>query len=272
MGVLTKLCVLRNFAVKTGGFTFDVHSNPNIKSMSNLQNKTVVVIGGSSGIGLAVASLAHELGAAVYVTSRNLQKATDAAVKVGTHVRAAALDVNDEQSIQSFFSGLPEEIDHVYIAAGSTRLGSLTDGNLEEAMQAFDERLRGSLRVVRASVHKIKAQGSITFTGGISTDRPISGAWVSGLGTASAEQLARVLVMEFPHIRFNAVSPGYTDTPMWDAIMGGNKAGAFAGIAEKLPVKKIATPQEVASAVIFLMTNASVTGEVIHVDGGARLV
>jgi NAD(P)-dependent dehydrogenase (short-subunit alcohol dehydrogenase family) len=114
--------------------------------------------------------------------------------------------------------------------------------------------------------------GSITFTGGVSTDRPIAGAWISGLGTAAAEQLARVLVMELPRIRFNAVSPGYTDTPMWDSIMGENKQQILAGIAATLPVKKIASPEEVASAVLFLMSNPSITGEVIHVDGGARLI
>jgi NAD(P)-dependent dehydrogenase (short-subunit alcohol dehydrogenase family) len=78
--------------------------------------------------------------------------------------------------------------------------------------------------------------------------------------------------MELPHIRFNAVFPGYTDTPMWDDIMVENKTSISASIAEQLPVKKIATPEEVASAVVFLMSNASVTGEVIHIDGGQRLI
>ncbi|NIJ54605.1 SDR family oxidoreductase [Dyadobacter arcticus] len=117
-----------------------------------------------------------------------------------------------------------------------------------------------------------QSAGSITFTGGVSTDRPITGAWVSGLATASAEQLAKVLVMEFPTIRFNAVAPGNTDTPMWDGIMGENKIGILANVAERLPFKKIASADEVASAAVFLMSNASITGEVIHVDGGSRLI
>ena len=78
--------------------------------------------------------------------------------------------------------------------------------------------------------------------------------------------------MEFPHIRFNAVSPGYTDTPMWDLFLGDNKEQVLSEVAEKLPVKKIATPEEVADAVIFLMSNKSVTGETIHIDGGHRLI
>ncbi len=239
--------------------------------MYNLKSKKVVVVGGSSGMGLAVAQLAFELGAEVTLTSRNLEKATAAAASIAATVKGLALDVDDEQAVNAFFKSF-SSIDHIYIAAGSTKLGSVTDGVLEEAMQSFNTRILGNLRVVRAVSNKINTTGSITFTGGVSTDRPIAGAWVSGLGTASAEQLARVLVMELPHIRFNAVSPGYTDTPMWDAIMGDNKASILASVAEKLPVKKIATPQEVASAVVFLMSNASVTGEVIHIDGGQRLI
>jgi NAD(P)-dependent dehydrogenase (short-subunit alcohol dehydrogenase family) len=239
--------------------------------MNNLKSKTVVVVGGSSGMGLAVAQMAFELGAEVTLTSRNLNKAIAAASSIAASVKGLALDVDDEQAVNAFFKPF-SSIDHIYIAAGSTKLGSVSDGVLEEAMLSFNTRILGNLRVVRAVFNKINATGSITFTGGVSTDRPIAGAWVSGLGTASAEQLARVLVLELPHIRFNAVSPGYTDTPMWDDIMGENKASILASVAEQLPVKKIATPEEVASAVVFLMSNASVTGEVIHIDGGQRLI
>lgn len=237
----------------------------------NLKGKTIIVVGGSSGIGLAVAQLAFALQARVTLTSRDLVRARTAAASIDKHVTGEVLNIDHEESVLSFFANL-DTIDHIYIAAGNTKLGKVTDGSLEENMQSFNTRLLGSLRIVRAVAGKINAGGSITFTGGVSTDRPIASAWVSGLGTASAEQLARVLVMEFPEIRFNAVAPGYTDTPMWDGIMGDNKSQILADVAAKLPVKKIATPEEVASAVIFLMSNPSVTGEVIHVDGGARLV
>ena len=237
----------------------------------NLKDKKIIVIGGSSGIGLSVAKLTYELGANVTLTSRDLHKAVSIAANIDTTVKGLSLNIDDENSVSEMFEAF-DSIDHIYIAAGSTKLGAVTDGILEENMLSFNTRLLGSLRVVRAVANKINATGSITFTGGVSTDRPITGAWVAGLGTASAEQLARVLVMEFPNIRFNAVAPGYTDTPMWDGIMGENKTEILASVAEKLPVKKIASPEEVASAVLFLMSNASITGEVIHVDGGSRLI
>lgn len=216
----------------------------------NLQNKKIIVAGGSSGIGLSVAKMAAAFGAQVTITSRNVLRAKTALATLQGNLHFEALEVNDEHSVDTFFQR-QTDIDHIYIAAGSTKVVSLHDTTLNEAMVAFDERILGSLRIVKAAVKKIQPGGSITFTGGISTDRPISGAWVSGLGTATAEQLARVMAMEFPHIRFNAISPGYTDTPMWDTILGENKAAVLNAVAEKLPVKKIATAEEVAAAVIF---------------------
>ena len=179
--------------------------------------------------------------------------------------------MNSEAEVNVFFEQF-STIDHIYIAAGSTKISNVLEGALDDSMRFFNERLLGGLRIVRAAISKVPFLGSFTFTGGISTDRPIAGAWVSGLGTASAEQLARVLVLEFPGKRFNAVSPGYTDTPMWDTILGDDKSAVLADLAEKIPVKKIASPAEVASAVLFLMSNDSVNGEVIHIDGGNRLV
>ncbi|MEL6484036.1 MAG: SDR family oxidoreductase [Bacteroidota bacterium] len=236
-----------------------------------MKDQKIVVIGGSSGIGKAVCEQASQMGAEVILTSRKLDKAKTTSEKIGSLVIGQELDIDDEKQVQDFFDSL-NEIVHIYIAAGATKLGAVTDGILEENMKAFNTRILGSLRVVRAAVEKVGNLSSIVFTGGISTERPISGAWVSGLATSTAEQLARVLVMEFPNIRFNAVAPGWTDTPMWDDILGDSKDETFKNVADILPVKKIATPEEVASAVIFLMSNSSITGEVIHVDGGGRLV
>lgn len=203
----------------------------------NLKEKEIIVVGGSSGIGLSFATLAYELGANVTLTSRNANKAISVAAQIGSTVKGLELNVDNEHAVVELFKSF-DGIDHIYVAAGSTKLGSVTDGSLEENMLSFNTRLLGSLRVVRATASKINPSGSITFTGGVSTDRPIAGAWVAGLGTASAEQLAKVLVLEFPSIRFNAVAPGYTDTPMWDDIMGENKAAILASVAEKLPAKK----------------------------------
>jgi NAD(P)-dependent dehydrogenase (short-subunit alcohol dehydrogenase family) len=236
-----------------------------------LNQQHIVVIGGSSGIGRAVAEIATQLGATVTITGLAAANTQAVAAQLGAGVGHAALDMADEEAINQFFDTLPT-IDHVYVAGGSTKLGGVLDGPLASSLAAFDLRVAGSLRIVRAAVGKLNKGGSFTFTGGLSTDRPIAGAWVSGLGTAAAEQLARVLVMEFPGVRFNAISPGYTDTPMWDAVLGENKQAVLAEVGSKIPTGRVATPEEVASAVILMMANPSINAEVIHVDGGSRLI
>jgi NAD(P)-dependent dehydrogenase (short-subunit alcohol dehydrogenase family) len=235
-----------------------------------LYNQHVVVVGGSSGIGLAVAQQAHQAGARITLLARSAEQLAQAASTL-ERVETIALDIMDEAGIQAAFARLGP-IDHVYIAAGRTQLGSILNGTIDEQMLPLMERLWGSVHVVRAAVPQLRPGGSITFTGGLSTDRPVAGAWISGVATAAAEQLARVLALELAPLRFNAISPGYTDTPLWDKVLGEAKTQALAGVAERLPVKHIATANEVAAAVLLLMTNSSMTGAIIHVDGGARLI
>lgn len=235
-----------------------------------LRGQQVVVVGGSQGIGLAVAQLAYAQGARVIIMGRS--KARLQAAAAATEGMAwVEMDVGDEAAVARAFAPI-ESINHVYVAAGATRLGSILDEPVAAQVAPLVERVWGSVYVIRAVAHKIAPGGSITLTGGISTDRPVAGAWVSSVGTAAAEQLARIMALDLAPIRFNAVSPGWTDTPMWDRVLGEHKAGVLQGAAERSLVKRIATPEEAAEAVVFLMRNGSVTGEVLHVDGGARLV
>jgi NAD(P)-dependent dehydrogenase (short-subunit alcohol dehydrogenase family) len=235
-----------------------------------LAEQQVVVIGGSEGIGLAVAKAARHLGARVLAVSRTREK-LEAARDAVPGLDIGVADINDAAAIEAIFSTL-STVDHVYIAAGSTKTGSPLDHPLDEFRHKFDERVWGSVDVVRAAHRLIRPGGSFTFTGGLSSDRPVRGAWVSGIATMATEQLARVLALDLAPIRFNAVAPGYTNTPMWDHIFPGSGAQALGEVTEKQPVPRLVTADEVAQAVLLLMQNEAITGETIHIDCGARLV
>jgi NAD(P)-dependent dehydrogenase (short-subunit alcohol dehydrogenase family) len=235
-----------------------------------LEGKHVVVVGGSQGIGYETARLAKQSGAEVTIVSRSLSKLEEASERLGK-VYTAVVDITDEAAVNRLFSTIGQ-VDHVYIAAGSFVGGKILDGSVEQFRPAIESRVWGSVYVIRAAVPKMFSGGSITLTGGLSTDRPVPGAWATAVATAAAEQMSRALSIELNPIRVNAVAPGWTDTPMWDAIFGEAKQGAFQEVASKIPTGRLARAEEVASSVIFLMTNPSITGEVIHIDGGHRYV
>lgn len=235
-----------------------------------MQDQQVVIIGGSEGIGLAVAKMTRAQQARVLVVARTKEK-LEAAQKAVNGLDIAVADINDAASLEAVFSGL-DAVDHIYIAAGSTKTGGPLDAELNAFRQKFDERLWGSLEVVRAAQGIMRPGGSFTFTGGLSSDRPVSGAWVSGIATMATEQLARVLALELAPLRFNAVAPGYTDTPMWNTIFPGEGVKLLDEVVKKNLIPRLVTADEVAQAVLLLMQNKAITGETIHIDCGARLV
>lgn len=235
-----------------------------------MKDQVVIIIGGSSGIGLSTAELALKEGAQVTITGLH-EESTAKALKQLPGARGKALDVLSEEGIDSFLSKY-ETIDHIYVAAGSTKLGGILEGGVDEQMIPINLRLIGSVYLIRAAMPKMNNGGSIIFTGGLSTDRPVAGAWVSGIGTAVTEQLARVMALELAPIRFNAISPGWTNTPMWDKVLGENKESVLEEVADSMLIDRIVEADEVANAVVFLMKNQAITGEVLHVDGGGRLV
>lgn len=243
--------------------------------MFNLLDHHIVVVGGTSGIGLAVAKLAREIGARVTVMGRDRER-LDAAVQGPLQGRATGvlLDVTDADAVQRAFDAL-DPPRHVYVSAAGFVGGSIIDTPLTALRAGLEVRFWGAVNVVRAAAPRMKAAaggGSFVFTGGVSTDRPTAGAWPTSVATGATEQLARCLALELAPLRFNAVAPGWTDTPMWDTLLGTAKTDTFAGVAARLPTGRIATPEEVAQAVLLLMANGSVNAETLHVDGGHRLV
>jgi len=234
-----------------------------------LKGADVVVLGGSSGIGLAAAKLAQHEGATVTIAGRSRDKLAQAQRELG-EVRTVVADVTDEASVGRVFEEL-NHVDHVLISAGTIVNGRIVDNDLATLRHIVDERIWGPTYVVRHARPRMTG-GSITFTSGGLSSRPRLGAAMITAGLAAVEALAPALALELAPVRVNAVTPGLIDTPLLYAAYGANRDALVNGRAAVLPGKRIGTPDEVAHAIIMLMTNEYINGAVLHIDGGGRFL
>ena len=233
--------------------------------MHSLDNQRILVIGGSSGIGLAIAAATADAGASVTIASRNQEKLTAVATKLSGAVHIAVLDTGDNGLLERFFEA-QMNWNHVVVSAAQTRVGSVRTLGLTDAKAAMESKFWGAYRVAR--VAHINGGGSLTLVSGFLSERPSATAVLQGAINAALEALARGLALELAPVRVNAVSPGMIDTPMWDDLPSEKRTEVFETTAEQLPVRKIGRPEDIANAVLFLMTTAYATGSTVRVDGG----
>lgn len=232
-----------------------------------LDGQRVVVIGGSSGIGLAAARLARAEGADVTIAGRSEDRLHEAHRELGGG-DTAVLDITDEAATGALFARWPR-IDHVVISAGTVLNGAIVKNDLDTLRRIVDERLWGVTHVVRHAAPRM-AGGSITLTSGGLSSRPRPGAAMLTAVLAAVEALAPALALELAPVRVNTVTPGLVDTPLLRASPGWETRTEAR--AAMLPVRRIGTAGDVAQVILMLMANGYVTGEVIHVDGGGRYV
>jgi NAD(P)-dependent dehydrogenase (short-subunit alcohol dehydrogenase family) len=236
-----------------------------------LSNKAVVVVGGGSGIGLAVAKQAHLEGASVIILGRSLTKLEQAKGLIGENVRVISTDVMDEMAISQTITEIGS-FDHLFISAQDAATAPLSETMMEKLRLTLDSKIWGAFHVVKHSASQIRAGGSITFISGLAGRRGYSGFAVAGAANAGIEAVARNLAVELAPIRVNTVCAGVIDTEMLDKVFGEQRTEIIKTIAEKLPVKRIGKPEEIADAVLFLMGNGFITGATLLVDGGDALV
>jgi NAD(P)-dependent dehydrogenase (short-subunit alcohol dehydrogenase family) len=234
-----------------------------------LKGANIVVMGGSSGIGLAAAKLAQHEGASVTIAGRSQEKLAQAQRELG-EVRTAVADVTDDASVGRVFETL-DHVDHVLISAGTIVNGRIVDNDLATLRHIVDERIWGPTYVVRHARPRMTG-GSITFTSGGLSSRPRLGAAMITAGLAAVEALTPALALELAPVRVNAVTPGLIDTPLLHAAYGANRDALVNSRAAALPGKRIGTADEVAQAIIMLMTNEYINGAVLHIDGGGRFL
>jgi NAD(P)-dependent dehydrogenase (short-subunit alcohol dehydrogenase family) len=232
---------------------------------------TALVIGGTSGVGLAVARQLAGRGDAVHIAGRNPDRMHRARAAIGGEVQGHVLDAADPAAVAALAARI-SPIDRLVITlAGSGGAGPLGDLPLSGLRQAFEEKYWPTVTALQASLAHLGEQGSVTLVGAVTARAAMPGTAGIGSLNAAIEGLVRPLAAELAPIRVNAVSPGYIDTPWWDGFEPEQRSAFFEQAAAALPTKRIATAEDIAETIVLLATNPNLTGTVIETDGGALL-
>ncbi|OBQ73303.1 SDR family oxidoreductase [Mesorhizobium erdmanii] len=241
----------------------------------SISNQKILIVGGGSGMGLALARRCVEAGAEVVIAGRGEQRLSKAREAFGNPagLDVAVVDITREDQVASLFARVGG-LDHIVSTAadieGAYRL--LPELDLEAAQRVVDSKLFGPLLLAKHGAPRLSASGSMTFVSGIAAYRPAPRGSVVAAVNAALEGLVRALAVELAPIRVNAVSPGWVDTEIWAQVAGDRKAETLTAMAERLPVGRIGQPGDVADAIFFLLGNGFATGTTLHVEGGHRLV
>ena len=239
---------------------------------NGFENKRVVIVGGSSGIGLAVAEEVSLQGAEVVIVSSNAARVQEAIKSIGGEARGEAVDVSDEKAIESCFTNLGT-FDHLVFTAGdSLQVHKLADTDLKQARRAFELRYWSALAAVKYGSRQIRKGGSIVLTTGVAGRRPHSGWVIAASVCGTIEALTRALAIELAPIRVNAVSPGVVRTNLWQNMSSAEREQLFESVGKRLPVGRVGEAQDIAQAFLFLMKEGFSTGQTVVVDGGTVLV
>jgi NAD(P)-dependent dehydrogenase (short-subunit alcohol dehydrogenase family) len=234
------------------------------------KNRHAVIVGGSSGIGLATAAALRERGYAVTITGRNEEKLRHAAKILGAAVRTAAFDGGNPDEVSRFFGGLGA-FDHLVLClSGGKGLGLFATLDLTEVRAGVDEKIWPQLSCAQSALPTIGRNGSITFVSAVSSQMAVPG--IAGIAAINGMLLSVVpiLAAELKPLRINAVAPGVIDTPWWHFLPEDQRQAVFSEYGAKTPVGRVGRPEEVAEGIASLVTNDFITGQVLTVDGGLR--
>lgn len=239
--------------------------------MSALEGQTVVVMGGSAGIGLETARLARAHGAEVILTARNAERLARAAEEVGAK-DTAAFDAADTAALAAFFESLPGRIDHVMVTAGRPYYGLLADMDFDAARRSLDDHYWLAFHLAQAAVEKVRPGGSLALMGGTGGRRPGPGLSVISSMTAALPALIANLALEIAPVRMNLIAAGFVDTPLSADLLGDQLEARREQLRATLPIARVVGPQDVAALAVHLMANTALTGATYDIDGGQQLI
>jgi len=241
-----------------------------IQPEPELYGQTVVVIGGSAGIGLETARQARAKGARIILTARTPDRLNRAASELDA-LSTAVFDAEDPNALDKFFQNLPQ-IDHVMLTAGRPIYGRMLDMDIEEARRSLDSHLLLMLQVARNAVHKVRPGGALLFMGGTGARRPGLGVGLTSAVTAAMPALTANLALELAPIRVNLIAAGFVDTPLSAQLLGDELENQRKQLREKLPIGRVVGPADVAALAVHIMINTALTGATYDVDGGQQFV
>ncbi|MBB6731209.1 SDR family oxidoreductase [Cohnella zeiphila] len=237
----------------------------------SIRGQRVIIVGGTSGMGLAAARMLLEAGASVVVAGRDGKKLDEALATLGAGAEGETLDASSPEAVQAFFER-QGSFDHLVLSlSGAKGAGGFRDLPLDDLRGGFEAKFWPQLLCAQASLKTLNPAGSLTFITAISARRAAPG--LSGLAAINAALEAMVpnLALELAPLRVNAVSPGIVNTAWWNWMPEEQRAAAFRQYAGQIPVGRVGEPEDLAQSICYLIGNSFVTGTVLEVDGGQRL-
>ena len=241
-----------------------------IQSEPQLLGQTVVLIGGSAGMGLETARRARAEGARVILTARDPERLQRAATEIDAS-STASFDATDPVAIGHFFHDLPA-IDHVMVTAGRPYYGRLVDIDLTKVRDLIGEHLSQALYIARAAMNKVRPGGTLIFMGGTGGRRPALGMSIVSAVTAAMPALTANLALEIAPVRVNLIAAGFVDTPLSAELLGDQLEKHRTQLRTTLPIRRVVGPADVAALAVHIMTNTALTGATSDIDGGQQLV
>jgi NAD(P)-dependent dehydrogenase (short-subunit alcohol dehydrogenase family) len=236
-----------------------------------LLGQTVVVIGGSAGIGLETARRARAEGADVVLTGRDPARLEHAAGDVGAS-STATFDANDSDALERFFAGLEGPIDHVMVTAGGPYYAPLAEMDLDEGRRALQEHPMLMVGVARSAAGKVRPGGTLVFMGGTGARNPAVGVGVSSAMTAALPALTASMALEVAPVRVNLIAAGFVDTPLSASLLGDQLEARRDELRTTLPIGRVVGPADVAALAVHIMANTALTGATFDIDGGQQLL
>jgi NAD(P)-dependent dehydrogenase (short-subunit alcohol dehydrogenase family) len=236
-----------------------------------LAGQTVVVIGGSAGIGLETARRARAEGAGVIITGRDPDRLARAAQEVGAQ-RTAAFDATDAASVQRFFQDLPAPIDHVMITAGGPAYGSLLELDAAQVRGAMSDRMVLALDVARNAAGRMRAGGTLLLMGSTGARRIGHGEGIASAAFDALSPFVSALSLELAPVRVNLIAAGFVDTPLSASLLKDKLQERREELRAALPIGRVVGPADVAALAVHIMTNTALTGATYDIDGGEQFV